>query len=112
MSTIFGKIIRGEVPCKKEFESETVLAFHDIVPQAPIHILIIPKKEIPDLQSVEPGDYPLIGEMVKAAQHIAKKLGVEKAYRLVTNTGSKAGQGVFHLHFHLLAGRELSNALG
>lgn len=112
MSTVFGKIIRGELPCKKEFESETVLAFHDIAPQAPIHILIVPKKEIPDLQSVTPSDYFLIGEMIHAAQQIAKKLGVENSYRLVTNIGSKAGQAVFHLHFHFLAGRELSHKLG
>ncbi len=112
MTTIFSKIVEGELPCEKVFESEHVLAFKDINPQAPVHILIIPKKEIPDLQSLEPEDYPLMEEMIQVAQSLAKEFGIEKGYRLVTNNGSEAGQAVFHLHFHLLGGRRLSGILG
>lgn len=107
MTTIFGKIIRGEIPCKKVFENDHVLAFHDIHPQAPVHILIIPKKEIKGLQDVSPEDFFLIQEMILAAQEIAKKMGVEKGYRLITNNGSDAGQEVFHFHFHLIGGKKL-----
>jgi histidine triad (HIT) family protein len=107
MTTIFGKIIRGEIPCKKVFENDHVLAFHDIHPQAPVHILIIPKKEIKGLQDVSPEDFFLIQEMILAAQEIAKKMGVEKGYRLITNNGSDAGQEVFHFHFHLIGGKRL-----
>lgn len=112
MTTIFGKIIRGELPCEKVFESDRVIAFKDIAPKAPVHILIVPKKEIVNLQSVEPEDLPLIGEMISAAQKLAKEFGIEKGYRLVTNNGSEAGQAVFHLHFHLLGGKRLSDELG
>lgn len=107
MTTVFGKIIRGEIPCKKVYENDHVLAFHDINPQAPVHILIIPKKEIKGLQDVSPEDFFLIQEMILAAQEIAKKMGVEKGYRLITNNGSDAGQEVFHFHFHLIGGRRL-----
>lgn len=112
MTTIFGKIVKGEAPCEKVFENEHVLAFKDIAPHAPVHILIIPKKEIPDLQSVGPEDYPLIGEMIEVAQQLAKDFGIEDGYRLLTNNGSNAGQAVFHLHFHLIGGKKLSNTLG
>lgn len=111
MTTIFGRIIKGELPCEKVFENEQVLAFNDIHPQAPVHILIVPKKEIPDLQSVEPEDYPLICEMIEVAQTLAKKFGIEKGYRLLTNNGAGSGQAVFHLHFHLIGGRRLSDEL-
>jgi len=111
MSTIFGKIIKGEVPCAKVFESETILAFNDIAPKAPVHILIIPKKEIPDLQSMKPEDYPLLGEIVAVAQKLAKECGIEDGYRLLTNNGPNSGQVVLHLHFHLLGGRRLSDGL-
>lgn len=112
MTTIFSKIVKGEVPCEKVFENEHILAFKDIAPQAPIHILIIPKKEISDLQSVTSEDLSLVGEMVEVAQTLAKEYGIEDGYRLVTNNGTSAGQAVFHLHFHLIGGRQLSNTLG
>jgi histidine triad (HIT) family protein len=111
MSTIFGQIIRGELPCKKVFENDRVLAFHDIYPLAPVHILIIPKKEIVDLQSVSSDDLPIISEMISAARNIAKEFGIEKGYRLVINNGYDGGQRVFHLHFHLLGGKPLSHNL-
>ncbi len=107
MTTVFGKILRGEIPCKKVFENDHVIAFHDINPQAPVHILIIPKKEIRGLQEIAKHDLYLVQEMILAAQLIAKEMGVEKGYRLVTNNGTDAGQEVFHFHFHLLGGARL-----
>ncbi|MDN3506621.1 MAG: histidine triad nucleotide-binding protein [Simkaniaceae bacterium] len=112
MTTIFGKMIKGEIPCDKVFENETVLAFNDIAPAAPVHILIVPKKEIPNLQSLAPEDYHLLGEIVAVAQKLAKDLGIEEGYRLLVNNGSGAGQTVFHLHFHLIGGKTLSHGLG
>ncbi|NGX37005.1 MAG: Purine nucleoside phosphoramidase [Chlamydiae bacterium] len=111
MTTIFGKIIKGEIPCEKVFESETIFAFKDSAPAAPIHILIVPKKEIPDLQSVVPEDYPLINDVIDVAQKLAKEFGIEKGYRLLTNNGPGAGQTIFHLHFHLIGGKRLSDDL-
>ncbi|MBI5274351.1 MAG: histidine triad nucleotide-binding protein [Chlamydiales bacterium] len=107
MTTIFGKILKGELPCTKVYENEHVLAFKDIYPQAPVHILIIPKKEISCLQAVEKKDFFLITEMIYAAQVIAKNFGIEDNYRLVTNNGEDAGQEIFHFHFHLIGGASL-----
>lgn len=107
MSTVFGLIIQGKLPSKKVFENERILAIEDIHPVAPVHILIMPKKEIPNLQSLEPQDYPLLGEIVKVAQDIAEEKGIADGYRLLTNNGSESGQTVFHLHFHLIGGRVL-----
>ncbi len=109
--TVFARIIAGELPCKKVFENERIIAFWDIAPKAPVHILIMPKKEIRDLQSVQPEDLPLIAECVAVAQEIAEELGVAQGYRFLTNNGPQGGQEVFHLHFHLLGGRFLG-ALG
>lgn len=107
MTTVFGKIIRGELPCQKVFENDRILAFKDIAPKAPVHILIIPKKEIPNLQSVCLEDMPLVTEMLLVAQKLAKELGIDKGYRLLTNNGKEGGQVVDHLHFHLLGGKTL-----
>lgn len=112
MTSIFSKIIQGQIPCTKVYENEHVIAFNDIAPQAPVHILIVPKKEIAKLQDLAEGDLYLLSEVVKAAQIIAEKLGIEDGYRLITNNGKEAGQTVFHLHFHLLAGKPLSDRLG
>lgn len=109
MTTIFEKIIKRELPAEIVFENDQVIAIKDIHPNAPIHFLIISKKKIPDLQSVE--DYALIGEIVKVAQQLAKEFEIEEGYRLLTNNGSSAGQTIFHLHFHLMGGRKLG-ALG
>jgi histidine triad (HIT) family protein len=109
MTTVFGKIIQGKLPCEKVFENERILAIKDIAPAAPVHILIMPKKEIPDLQSVEPEDLPLIGEIVQVAQQLAEEFGIADGYRLLTNNGSNAGQIVQHLHFHLLGGAKMSH---
>lgn len=107
MKTIFGKIISGDLPSVKVFENERLLAIKDVSPKAPVHILIMPKKEYKNLQDVPKEDLSIISEIVRVAQHIAKEMGVEDNYRLLTNNGTKAGQTVFHLHFHLIGGKEL-----
>jgi len=107
MSTLFGKIISGEIPSEKVFENEHILAIKDLFPQAPVHILIMPKKEIPDIQSVREADFHLIAEIIKVAQHLAEEFEITEGYRLLTNNGCLAGQTIFHLHFHLMGGRKL-----
>lgn len=109
--TIFQDIIDGKIPCEKVFENEEVIAFNDIAPQAPIHILIVPKKKIKSLQDMQPQDMYLLEEVVKVAQELAIEKKIQDGYRLVTNSGALAGQTVFHLHFHLLGGSRLSNLL-
>jgi len=111
MSTVFGKIIRGEIPCEKVFENERILAFKDIAPKAPVHLLIIPKKEIPNLQSVSTEDMPLVTEMLFVVQQLAQEFGIAGGYRLLTNNGAGGGQVVHHLHFHLLGGSPLKSHL-
>jgi histidine triad (HIT) family protein len=93
------------------FENDRILAFKDIAPKAPIHVLIIPKKEIPNLQSVSSEDMPLVTEMLVVVQQIAKELGIDQGYRLLTNNGKGGGQVVDHLHFHLLGGKTLETHL-
>ena len=106
---IFLKIIKREIPANIVFESEAVLAFRDIQPQAPHHILVIPKKPLKDLASAESSDRELLGEMLLAANSIAKELGIEESgYRVVINNGAGAGQTVFHLHMHIMAGRSFN----
>jgi len=105
--SIFSKIINKEMPAEIVFENDKVIAIQDIAPKAPVHLLIMPKKPIKDVQSVEPGDLELIGECIRVAQQLAKEYGTEEGYRLLTNNGPSAGQSVFHLHFHLLGGRPL-----
>lgn len=112
MTTIFSRIIKGEIPCEKVFENEHIIAFKDIHPVAPVHILIVPKKEIPDLQSLAEQDLPLIGEVVKVSQQLAVEYDIVDGYRLLTNSGIEAGQTIFHLHFHLIGGRRLQHGLG
>lgn len=107
MTTVFGLIVQGKLPCKKVFENERILAIEDLHPIAPVHILIMPKKEISNLQNIESQDLSLIGEIVQVAQHIAEERGVAEDYRLLTNNGAGAGQTIFHLHFHLIGGRVL-----
>lgn len=106
MSTLFGKIIRREVPADIVYEDELCLAFRDVNPQAPTHVLLIPKKEIPRLADAKPEDQALLGHLMLAAGKVAKSLGVEDAFRVAINNGADAGQSVSHLHLHLLAGRK------
>lgn len=108
MSTLFKKIIDGEITADIVHEDENCLAFKDIAPQAPIHILIIPKKEIAMLSDAVEEDQKLLGILLVTANKIAKELSIEDNFRLVINNGAKAGQSVFHLHLHLLSGRPFS----
>ena len=106
--TIFDKIIKKEIPADIVHENEKILAFKDINPQAPIHILIIPKKRIPTINDIQSNDHELIGELVTTAKEIAKDLNVDDdGYRLVFNCNSNGGQEVYHIHLHLLAGRQM-----
>lgn len=108
MKTLFERIISGELPSEKVLENEHVVAIKDIAPKAPVHLLIIPRKAIPDLQSMKQEDYYLLGEIVKAAQELANQFGLQEGgYRLVVNNGPDAGQTVFHLHFHLMGGMSM-----
>lgn len=107
MSTIFKKIIMGEIPAEKVYENERILAIKDINPAAPVHILIMPKKEFRDLQSVSSEDLPLLLEIFSVAQELATRYKIAEGYRLLTNNGSQAGQTIYHLHFHLIGGRKL-----
>lgn len=106
--TIFDKIIRHEIPATIVYEDEHCLAFKDIAPKAPVHILLIPKKSIPRLSDSKPEDQMLLGHLLLKATEIAQQLGYGDAFRLVCNNGKKAGQEVFHLHLHLLAGRSMT----
>ena len=105
--TIFTKIIRREIPAQIEHEDELCLAFHDVSPQAPTHILVIPKKPLPSLAEVTDADTPLLGHLMRVATDIATKLNLINGYRLVVNCGTDGGQSVNHLHIHLLGGRSL-----
>ena len=107
MTTIFSKVIRREIPADIVYEDELCLAFRDINPQAPTHLLLIPKKEIDSLSSADGADQALLGHLMLAAAKVARQLGVGDAFRLVVNNGAEAGQSVFHLHLHILAGRKL-----
>jgi histidine triad (HIT) family protein len=109
MKTIFEKIIDNELPGEKVYEDEKIVVIKDKHPKAPVHLLLIPKKVIPDLQSVKEEDLPLIGKIVQVAQKLAKELELEEGYRLLVNNGPEAGQTIFHLHFHLLGGRPLGS---
>lgn len=102
--TIFSKIIRKEIPADIVYETDDVLAFKDINPQAPVHILIIPKTFIRSPLEVDNSNSDISGKLVAAASHIVKEMKLD-SYRLVMNCGEEAGQSVFHLHLHLLAGR-------
>lgn len=107
--SIFTKIIRREIPAEIVFESETVLAFRDIAPKAPTHILIIPKKPIESLAHASESDRELLGDLLLVAAALAREYKIhESGYRLVTNIGSDGGQTVPHLHLHLIGGRVLS----
>ncbi|MFO0416394.1 MAG: histidine triad nucleotide-binding protein [Pseudomonadota bacterium] len=106
--TIFGKIIRREIPAQIVFENDLALAFRDINPAAPTHILVIPKRPIVSVAHARAEDSGLLGELMLVAAEVARREGLaDSGYRIVTNVGSDAGQSVFHLHLHILGGREL-----
>ena len=109
MGTIFTQIINREIPADIVYEDETCLAFRDINPQAPVHVLLIPKKQIVSMATLETEDQAILGHLMIKASEIASDLGLgENGYRLVVNTNEDAGQSVFHLHIHILGGRKLT----
>ncbi len=109
MSTIFAQIINREISADIVYEDEFCLAFKDINPQAPVHVLLIPKKEIVSMATVQSEDQTVLGHLMVKASEIASTLGLsEDGYRLVVNTNGDAGQSVFHLHIHILGGRKLT----
>lgn len=109
MTTIFSKIIQKQLPADIVYEDEYVVAFKDIAPQAPVHLLIVPKKEIPSLQHITEEDRDLIAHIAFTAQKLAKEYKIEDNYRFLTNNGELAGQSVWHLHFHLIGGKALGS---
>jgi histidine triad (HIT) family protein len=105
--TIFKRIIDGEIPARLVHDDEQCLAFHDVSPQAPVHVLIIPKREIASLADLSASDAALLGHIWTTIPVLAKQLGLTSGYRVVVNCGRDGGQSVDHLHFHLLGGRQL-----
>ena len=108
MDCLFCKIIAGEIPSNKSYEDEKVYAFHDIDPKAPTHFLVIPKEHISGANRIDEGNCAIVGHIFGVIAKIAKELGCGDDYRVVTNCGPMAGQTVGHLHFHVLAGRDMT----
>jgi histidine triad (HIT) family protein len=108
MSCLFCEIVAGRIPSKKVFEDDAVYAFHDIDPQAPTHLLIVPRRHVASLNDLAPGDDALVGRLVRTARDLAAQLGFqERGYRVTFNCGDDAGYSVHHIHLHLLGGRKL-----
>ena len=113
MDCIFCQIVAGKIPSEIIYQDEEVIAFRDINPQAPTHLIIIPKRHIPSLAHLSEAESSLIGDMINVANQLARREDIsESGYRLVINCGEEGGQLVPHLHLHLLGGRKLSNELG
>ncbi|AFY46584.1 HIT family hydrolase, diadenosine tetraphosphate hydrolase [Nostoc sp. PCC 7524] len=106
--TIFSKIIRREIPANIVYEDDLALAFKDIHPQAPVHILVIPKQPIPKLADATPDDATLLGHLLLTVKRVAEEAGLQDGYRVVINTGNDGGQTVYHLHLHILGGRQMA----
>ena len=105
---VFCKIIKGEIPSEKVYEDDDILAFKDINPAAPIHVLVIPKKHIANLMEVKPEDSSIMAKILEAIKKVAKQLGIEESgFRLISNCGPDSGQEVMHIHFHVLAGKKM-----
>jgi histidine triad (HIT) family protein len=104
---LFCKIVAGDVPAQKIHEDDDVVAFKDIRPQAPVHFLVVPRRHVASLDAAAEGDGALLGRALLAIRKLARELDVADGYRVVTNCGARAGQSVFHLHFHVLGGRAL-----
>ncbi|MEB3254685.1 MAG: histidine triad nucleotide-binding protein [Synechococcus sp.] len=105
--TIFGKILKGDIPCDEVYSDDRCLAFRDIAPQAPVHVLVIPRQPIESLRSAEAADEGLLGHLLLVAAKVAKQEGLSD-FRTVINSGAAAGQTVFHLHVHVMGGRSLA----
>jgi histidine triad (HIT) family protein len=113
MDCIFCKIVAGEIPSDSVYQDEEIIAFRDINPQAPVHIVIIPRKHLASLSRLSQSDSALVGRMVAVANKLAEDEGIaEKGYRVVINCGKEGGQLVPHLHMHLVGGRQLSDQVG
>jgi histidine triad (HIT) family protein len=106
--TIFTKIINGDIPSKKVYEDDDCICIHDVSPQAPVHLLMIPRKPIPRIVDASSEDKALLGHMMLKVGDIARDLGVDDSFRVIVNNGADAGQTVFHLHFHILAGKSFA----
>lgn len=104
---LFCRIAAGEIPSDRVYEDDEVVAFRDINPQAPTHVLVIPRRHIRDADALTDEDAPLLAALFATIRRIAEEAGLESGYRVVTNVGPDAGQSVFHLHFHLLGGRTM-----
>ena len=104
---LFCKIIAGDIPSNKVYEDDLCFAFYDIAPQAPVHFLVIPKAHISSVSAVDAENAPVVGHIFSVIAKLTKELGVE-SYRVVSNIGEQAGQSVFHLHFHVLGGRDMT----
>ena len=104
---LFCKIIAGDIPSNKVYEDDLCFAFYDIAPQAPVHVLVIPKAHISSVSAVDAENAPVVGHIFSVIAKLTKELGVE-SYRVVSNIGEQAGQSVFHLHFHVLGGRDMT----
>jgi histidine triad (HIT) family protein len=105
--TIFGRILRGDIPCDEVYSDDRCLAFRDVAPQAPVHVLVIPRKPIESLREAEASDEALLGHLLLVAAKVAQQEGLTD-WRTVINTGAEAGQTVFHLHVHVIGGRSLA----
>ena len=111
MDCIFCKIVKGDIPSNKVYEDETVLAFHDIAPQMPVHVIVIPKMHIASAAEVNEDNSAVIGHIFEVIPKIAKDLGLDNGFRIINNCGKDGGQTVGHIHFHILGGRTLGEGL-
>ena len=105
---IFCKILDGDIPSNHVYEDEHCIAFHDVQPAAPVHLLVIPRKHISSLDALTPQDQELMGHIMTRIPEIARNQGLDQGYRTVVNTGEQGGQTVFHIHFHILGGRQMT----
>ena len=106
--TIFGKIVAGQIPVDKVYEDDYCVVIKDIHPQAPVHVLVIPRKSIQKLSDADASDQALLGHLLLVANKVAKQLGLDDGFRIVINTGTGGGQTVFHLHVHILGGYKMA----
>jgi histidine triad (HIT) family protein len=104
---LFCKIVAGDIPSTKVYEDDVVVAFEDVNPQAPVHLLVVPRRHVASLDAASRDDEALLGRVLLVAREIARERGIESGYRVVNNCGSSAGQSVFHIHFHVLGGRPM-----
>lgn len=111
MDCIFCKIVNGDIPSNKVYEDDTVLAFHDIAPQMPVHVIVIPKMHIASAAEVNEENSTVIGHIFEVIPKIAKDLGLDNGFRIINNCGKDGGQTVGHIHFHILGGKTLGEGL-